>query len=149
MKSIWFKWNNWNGKYISRWFLSNKIFTFYFQFYNFKEKKLKLSDIELISITVLLFISSRRIFADDLKIIWNLLSSRRIRFNLTDINLKMNLLSECLTVLSLCAKCPELKSVSLKFIGWDEDDEKEAINSAIKKFKRNFRFIKFIKIYQS
>ena len=88
------------------------------------------------------------IFNNDLKILWNLLRMRRIRENITGVKLYLYLLSMCLTVLSLCEKCPELKSVSLKFYKWDKKDEKEAINNAIKEFRRNFGFIPLIEINQ-
>ena len=88
-------------------------------------------------------------FKVDFYIIWNLLISRRTIYNITGVKLNLDLLSECLTVLSLCEKCPELKSVSLTFRKWDKKDEKETIDSAIKKFRRNFGFIQFIEIYKS
>ena len=114
-----------------------------------KNQEIELTDIELISPTFSYIMNDKTIFEDDLKIIWNLLSSRRTRYNITGVNLKLYLLSECLTVLSLCEKCPELNSISLKFYKWDVSDEKEAINRAIKKFRRNFGFIQFIEIYES
>ena len=88
-------------------------------------------------------------FKVDFYIIWNLLISRRTIYNITGVKLNLDLLSECLTVLSLCEKCPELKSVSLTFRKWDKKDEKETIDSAIKEFRRNFGFIQFIEIYKS
>ena len=151
---------DWRVKYFDELYEMKNMFQNYFNrikfsFWNFnlltskKNQEIELCDIELICPTFSVFEFCQMIFEDDLMIVWNLLSSRRTRFNLTCVNLKLNLLSECLTVLSLCAKCPELKSVSLKFIGWDEDDEKEAINNAIKKFIRNVGFIQLIEINYS
>ena len=82
------------------------------------------------------------------EIIQKLLSSRRTRYNITGVKLDLDLLSKCLTVLSLCEKCPELESVSLTFRKWDKKDEKETIDSAIKEFRRNFGFIPLIEINQ-
>ena len=86
-------------------------------------------------------------FKVDFDNIWSLLRMRRTRYNITGVKLNLDMLSECLTVLSLCKKCPELKSISLTFRKLDEDDDK--INRAIKEFRRNFGFIQFIEIYKS
>ena len=53
--------------------------------------------------------------SDEFKFLWKVLSSGKTRFNLTRITLKFSLLSECLTVLSLCSDCPELESVGLHY----------------------------------
>ena len=126
-----------------------------FSFFNFNAKALminpeiKLSNQTLTDVTFSTFRSCNVIFEDELNLVWDLLNSQRTRFNLLCVELELNLLSDCLTVLSLCEKCPELNSVSLKFTKWDEDDKKEAIDSAIKKFRRNFGFIQLIEIKQS
>ena len=64
---------------------------------------------------------------------WNVLRSRRVRFNLTKIRLCFRLLSECLTVLSLCSDCPELKSIDFRFYEADTEDEHDKVEQAKKR----------------
>ena len=59
----------------------------------------------------------------------NVLSSRITKFFLASIDLKFSLLSECLTVLSLCSSCLELKSVELGYFESDVENEDEVIDS--------------------
>ena len=78
---------------------------------------------------------------DEFQFLWKVLSSKNTRFNLTRINLKFNLLSECLTVLSLCSDCPELKSVLFKYWEADAENEDEAVEQAQREFRQKFGFI--------
>ena len=77
---------------------------------------------------------------------WNVLRSRRVRFNLTKIRLCFHSLSECLTVLSLCSDCPELKCVILRYSEADTEDEHETIKQAEKEFRQKFGFIQELNI---
>ena len=62
---------------------------------------------------------SSTVLSDEFQFWWMILRSRKTRFNITSINLKLSLLSECLNALSLCLNCPELKSLNLRY---EEDD---------------------------
>ena len=111
-------------------------------------QEIGLGDLELKFQKLSLFSISPNRLKVNFEIIQKLLSSRRTRYNITGVKLDLDLLSKCLTVLSLCEKCPELESVSLTFRKWDKKDEKETIDSAIKEFRRNFGFIPLIEINQ-
>ena len=71
---------------------------------------------------------------------WMILRSRRTRFNITSIYLKLSLLSECLTVLSLCLNCPELKSVNLRYEEEDIEYKDEVIENAQRQLGQKFGF---------
>ena len=78
---------------------------------------------------------------DEFQFWWKVLRSRRTRFNLTEINLKFRLLSECLTVLSLCSDCPELESIKLEYSKADAENEDETVKQAKREFRQKFGFI--------
>ena len=79
--------------------------------------------------------------SDEFQFWWMMLRSGKTRFNLTRITLKFSLLSECLTVLSLCSDCPELKSVKLQYWKADAENEDEAVEQAKREFKQKYGFI--------
>ena len=64
---------------------------------------------------------------------WNVLRFKRVRFNLTKIRLCFRLLSECLTVLSLCSDCPELKSIDFTYSKADTKNEHDKVEQAKKR----------------
>ena len=72
---------------------------------------------------------------------WMMLRSGKTRFNLTLICLNFSLLSECLTVLSLCSDCPELKLVELSYLEADAENEDEVVEQAKREFRQKFGFI--------
>ena len=78
---------------------------------------------------------------DEFQFWWKVLHSKRTRFNITSIYLKLNLLSECLTVLFLCSDCPELKSVELEYLITDTENEYKTIEQAKREFRRKFEYI--------
>ena len=79
---------------------------------------------------------------------WNVLRSSRTRFNVTSIHLNFKLLSECLTVLSLCSACPELKSVVLGYSKADAENKDEVIEQAKREFWHKFGFIHELEIWK-
>ena len=83
---------------------------------------------------------------DEFQSWWNVLRSRRVRFNLTKICLSFRLLSECLTVLSLCSDCPELKSINFRYSEADTENEYETVKHAEKEFRQKFGFIQELNI---
>ena len=83
---------------------------------------------------------------DEFQFLWKVLSSKRTRFNLTSISLRFSLLSECLTVLSLCSGCPELQHVKLHYFEADAENEDEAVEHAQREFRQNFGFIQVLSI---
>ena len=85
---------------------------------------------------------------DEFKFWWMMLRSRRTRFNITSIDLKLSLLSECLNVLSLCLNCPELKSVNLRYEEEDIEYKDEVIENAQRQFRQEFGFIQELKIWE-
>ena len=85
---------------------------------------------------------------DEFQFWWRILRSRRTRFNLTTIFLKFKLLSECLTVLSLCSDCSELKSVELGYLEADVQDEHETVKHGKRKFTSKFGFIQKLVIWK-
>ena len=80
---------------------------------------------------------------------WMMLRSRRTRFNITSIYIKLSLLSECLTVLSLCLNCPELKSVNLRYEEEDIEYVDKVIEPAQRQFRQKFGFIQVLKIWKN
>ena len=94
--------------------------------------------------------NKRTLLPDEFQFWWKILRYRRTRFNLTTINLKFSLLSECLTVLSLCSGCPQLKSVKLGYSEADteDEDEDEVIEHANREFRQNFGFIQKLEIWK-
>ena len=85
---------------------------------------------------------------DEFQFWWKVLRSRRTRFNLTEINLKFRLLSECLTVLSLCSDCPELESIKLEYSKADAENEDETVKQAKREFRQKFGFIQKLYIHK-
>ena len=92
---------------------------------------------------------SNTLSPDEFKFWRMILRSRRTRFNITSIDLKLSLFSECLTVLSLCLNCPELKSVKLKYEEEDIEYEDELIERAQRQFRQEFGFIQEVEIRKS
>ena len=84
---------------------------------------------------------SNKLSPDEFKFWWMMLRSRRTRFNIISIDLKLSLLSECLNVLSLCLNCPELKSVNLRYEEEDIEYVDEVIENAQRQFRLKFGFI--------
>ena len=84
---------------------------------------------------------STNLSSNEFQFWWKVLSSKRTRFNLTRIYLKFSLLSECLTVLSLCSGCPELQYVELHYFESDAENEDEAVEQAKREFIQKFGFI--------
>ena len=85
---------------------------------------------------------------DEFQFWWKVLRSRRTRFNLTEINLRFRLLSECLTVLSLCSNCSELESVKLGYSEADAENEDETVKQAKREFRQKFGFIQKLYIHK-
>ena len=85
---------------------------------------------------------------DEFQFWWMILRSRRTRFNITSIDLKLSLFSECLTVLSLCLNCSELKSVYLRYEEEDIEYVDEVIKHANRQFRQEFGFIQELKIWK-
>ena len=78
---------------------------------------------------------------DEFQFWWMMLRFGKTRFNLTFICLKFSLLSECLTVLSLCLGCPELQYVELHYFEADAENIDEAVEQAKREFIQKFGFI--------
>ena len=72
--------------------------------------------------------------SDELNLVWKMLRTRKTRFSITSINLKLKLLSECLSVLSLCADWPELYSIELRYLEAEEKNEQKTIERAKREF---------------
>ena len=85
---------------------------------------------------------------DEFQSWWNVLRSRRVRFNLTTIFLRFRSLLECLTVLSLCSNCPELKSINFRFYEADTENEYETVKQAKKEFRQKFGIIHELNIWK-
>ena len=79
--------------------------------------------------------------SNELQLWWKILGSHRTRFNLTSIQLKFKVLSECLTVLSLCAECPELESIHLEYLESDIKNEQQIVEDAKAELRSKNRFI--------
>ena len=77
---------------------------------------------------------------------WKMLSSTRTRLNLKSIRLEFNLLSECLTVLSLCSNCPEIECINLQYLEADIKNENETIKYAKREFRQKFEMIEELNI---
>ena len=86
---------------------------------------------------------------NELKLISIVIGSNKTRFSIINIKLSLNLLSDCLALLSLCANCTELELIELKYSELDCDNEVEAVNKAIRDFKSKFWMIGTIIISQS
>ena len=84
---------------------------------------------------------STNLSSDEFEFWWMMLRSKRTRFNLTSISLRFSLLSECLTVLSLCSDCPELQHVELHYFEADAENIDEAVEQAKREFIQKFGFI--------
>ena len=91
---------------------------------------------------------SNKLSPDEFQFWSMMLRSRKTRFNITSINLKLSLFSECLTVLSLCLNCPELKSVNLRYEDKDIEHVDEVIENAQRQFRQEFGFIQELKIWE-
>ena len=89
---------------------------------------------------------STNLSSDEFQFLWKVLSSKRTRFNLTSISLRFSLLSECLTVLSLCSDCSELQHVKLHYFEADAENEDEAVEQAKREFRQKFGFIQVLSI---
>ena len=73
--------------------------------------------------------------SEELNLIWKLISSRRTRFSITYISIKLSKISEWLSVLALCTDCIELQTISLKYFVKDvKYDAKEVEIEFRKKF---------------
>ena len=119
-----------------------------FRYYNYfsKEKwKYSISDImdniDLINLKFWWIHQSFLLSPDEFQFWWKMLRFRKTRFNITTIDLKFSLLSKCLTVLSLCSGCPELRYVNLKYSKADAENEHEAVEQAKREFRQKFGFI--------
>ena len=119
---------------------------------NTKKSKFSVSKImdnqEWIHLKFREIIQSKKISPDEFQFWWNVLRSRRTRFILTSIHLNLNVLSECLTALSLCSDCPELESVELRYSKADAENEVEVVEQAKWEFRQKFGFIQKLDIYQ-
>ena len=82
----------------------------------------------------------------ELKLVSVLLCSRRTKFSLWIIVLKFKFLSECLSILSLCADCTELESVEFEYFEVDIDKENEFVKNSVQEFREKFGFIKKLTI---
>ena len=85
---------------------------------------------------------------DEFQFWWNMLRSRRTRFNITAFDLEFRFLSECLTVLSLCSDCPQLEYVDLEYSEADTENEDEVIKQAKGEFIQKFGFIQKLNIHK-
>ena len=83
---------------------------------------------------------------DEFQFWWNVLGSSKTRFNLTLIHLKFKLLSECLTVLSLCSDCPELEFIFFSYLEADAKNKDEVVEQAKRKFRHKFGFVQILNI---
>ena len=77
----------------------------------------------------------------ELKLVSVLLCSRRTRFSLWDISINFKFLSECLSILSLCADCIELESIWFEYSEVDLDNENELVKSSVQDFRKKSGFI--------
>ena len=84
---------------------------------------------------------SHKLSSEEIELLWELLCSRRTKFWLSEIYAKFNYLSECLTVLSHCAECPELNSINFWYSSSDAENEEETVKNAIFDFRKKFGFI--------
>ena len=77
----------------------------------------------------------------ELELVSILLCSRRTKFSLSKITLKFKLLSEWLSILSLCASCTEIESIEFEYSEVDLDNENELVKSSVQNFRKKFGFI--------
>ena len=84
--------------------------------------------------------------SDEFNLWKEILSSRQTRFSITSIGLILRLPSECQTILSLCADCPELEFINLQYVEVNSVKEQKLIENAETEFKEKFGFIKSVKI---
>ena len=87
-----------------------------------------------------------KLLPEEFERICEILSSSKTKFKLKNILLIFSKLSECLTVLNLCADCPELKSIQFDFY---EEDVKWDENKLIENFRRTNGIIQKLKIKRS
>ena len=90
-----------------------------------------------------------KLFGEELEFVRKLIVLSRTRYCISQIWLKFSFLSELLSMLSLCTKCPELRSINLSYTRSETKNEQEEIDIALKEFKRNFGFIWFLEIKKS
>ena len=83
----------------------------------------------------------------ELKLVSVLLCSRRTRFSLWEISINFKFLSECLSILSLCADCIELESIWFGYSEVDLDNKNELVKSSVQDFRKKFGFIKNLTIW--
>ena len=100
-----------------------------------------MDDPDWINLKFIKIYQSSMLLPDEFQFWWKMLRSRRTRFSLTTINLKLNLFSEWLTVLSLCSDCPELKSVCLGYFEKDIENVYEANENVEREFRQKFGYI--------
>ena len=129
--SINFKYSNKRSTVISEYSISNII-----------------DNIDLINLKFWVISKSTILSPDEFQFWWKVLGSSKTRFKLTSINLYFNLLSECLTVLSLCSDCPELESIFFRYLEADTENKDEVVEQAKRKFRHKFGFIQNMNIYK-
>ena len=103
-------------------------------------------DLGLTEFTFSDIIIGHELSPEELNFVKRLLNSRKTKFRVKNVQLKFNLLSECLLVLSLCADCPEIKTISLEYIESDLNNEVKTIKLAIKGLREKFGFIQRVNI---
>ena len=103
-------------------------------------------DLGLTEFTFSDIIIGHELSPEEFHFVKRLLNSRKTKFRVKNVKIQFNLLSECLLVLSLCADCPEIKTISLEYIESDLNDEVKTINLAIKGFREKFGFIQRVDI---
>ena len=84
---------------------------------------------------------SHKLSSEEIELLWKLLCSRKTKFCLSKFYAEFNYLSECLTMLSHCAECPELNSINFGYSSSDAENEEETIKNAIFDFRKKFGFI--------
>ena len=122
----------------------------YHNYYSTEMSEYSISEImdnpDWINWKFILIYHKKKLSPDEFQFWWNVLGSSKTRFNLAFIYLWFSLLSECLTVLSLCSGCPELKSVKLHYFEADAENEDEAVKQAKREFRQKFGFIQILSI---
>ena len=106
-------------------------------------------DPDWINLKFIRIYQSFKMSPDEFQFWWNVLRSGRTRFNITLICLGFRLLSECLTVLSLCSDCPQLEFVFLRYSEEDAEDKDELIEQAKFEFRQKFGFIQKLYILKA
>ena len=89
---------------------------------------------------------SHKLLLGEFELVRDLLSFRKVRFSLLKLVVSFNLLSECLTVLSMCAVWPELNYILLSYSESDLENEQKAVANAVANFNKNFGYIRTIKV---